>query len=409
MIGPRFAAHSDVGRTRSHNEDSCTAMPPLFAVADGVGGAASGERASSTALRVLAAHAGSISTHGDDADAQRAMAEAIEACNAQIHADQLHDDRHAGMATTLTSLVLRPDNTLVVGHVGDSRAYRISIDGTVTQLTDDHSIVWELVKSGQLSADEAAVHPQRNVITRALGPEQHVSVDTAIITVDAGDWLLLCSDGLTAHVSDRQIGDVVAAGGDPATAAGKLIDMANDGGGSDNISVVLVQPLPLEPAVVTPSPSEISGEIVMTPLADNADEPAPPDLEADVPNRSRSGLRHLIVVVAILLVAAAIGGFAWSQSYFVAADSSGLVVIRQGFPVAGLHRTVQQSTVRSGDLSSSDRERYVDDHTLRGRHDAEKIIRKLPALAGLCSSGSLSTTGSRSAPDAAAATSTQDC
>ncbi len=406
MNPDHFASHTDVGRARSHNEDACIAAPPLFAVADGVGGAASGELASTTALDVLQSHAGSIATLGDDDAACTAMAEAVDACNAQIHADQLRDDTHAGMATTLTAAVVRADASVVIGHVGDSRAYLVHGNGSITQITDDHSMVGELIRSGQLQPHEASTHPQRNVITRALGPDPHVSVDTKIVTPAAGDWIVLCSDGLTNHVDDASLARVVLHAARAQDAAASLVDMANAAGGTDNISVVLVQPA--GPAIQAPhvNPAELSGEIAIVPLehhgADGS-ETTGHDLEsresdgADVAPTERGAqastmletapshrVRRLIVSALILLIAAGVGAWMWSQSYFITTQSGGMVVARHGFPIAGMSRVWQQTSINVRDLSQADRQRLVDRPTLRSRTDTERILRRLPELAGRC-------------------------
>jgi PPM family protein phosphatase len=242
----RHAGATDVGRRRDHNEDAILDEPPLFAVADGVGGAAKGEVASSTALDVFTRAGTRVRDAGDTAATEAAMVQLVLECNAAVHEAQAGRPERAGMATTLTAAVLLGDGQVVLGHVGDSRAYAIDAGGRVRQLTDDHSLVGELVRAGQMTPEEAAEHPHRNVITRALGTEPDVQVDAAVHALRPGEWLLLCSDGLTGHVHDHELGHAVLDAASPAGAVQELVALANERGGSDNISVVLVQPLPPE-------------------------------------------------------------------------------------------------------------------------------------------------------------------
>lgn len=429
------AGQTDVGQSRAHNEDSIAVEPPLFAVADGVGGAQSGERASLLAITVMRSHAGSLSTIGDDSAAMNAMAEAVEACNAEIHATQAHDPELAGMATTLTALVLRPDGTCVLGHVGDSRAYRIFPDGECIQITEDHSVVGELVRSGQLTPEEAADHPRRNVITRALGSEAHVTVDTAVVTSEVGTWLLVCSDGLTAHVSDDEIGAaVVAMHGNPARGAAALVALANERGGSDNISVVMVCPHPDDRLEIPPpvdgsgraapvgglaptNPAEISGEIDVISI-DRTNLPRTgedtvtvdehtyqaaiqehaiareqlqpgkrrrqvPGTPSPAPARSWP-VRRIAAAVAIVAISFLGGSWAWSQSYYIDTTGSGMITARHGFPLLGLNRAWRTTDIPARDLSTADRQKYVDRPTLRSKADVQRILRLLPELAGRC-------------------------
>jgi serine/threonine protein phosphatase PrpC len=402
------AARTDIGRARSHNEDACVAAPPVYAVADGVGGAASGELASSTALEVLQEHAGTIATLGDDDAARRAMADAIEACNARIHAIQAQNDTHAGMATTLTACIARPDGSVMIGHVGDSRAYRIEAAGSIEQLTDDHSMVGELVRAGQLTPEEAANHPQRNVITRALGPEPHISVDTSIVACRPGDVLLVCSDGLTTHVDDARISKIVCAAPSLEHAADELIQRANDRGGSDNISVVLVRPvseaagavmaseahLPAETTPVNASPAETSGEIAVVPIAR-------PTLGTEPDHTPHNRKLRWAVTLLVLAIIAGITLWTWNNSYFITTRTDGTVIARQGFPLGGLHRAYRTSPVTTRDVSDADLQRYVAPSMLRSRSDVDLILARLLEDSGLCDRAAGVTKTTPTAPVAA--------
>lgn len=236
MTGARFAGVSDPGRRRRRNEDAYVAQPPLFAIADGMGGAQAGEVASGLAAAVLQEPV-------EDADEQgeERVTSLIQEANRRVFQRSNEDAATSGMGTTMTvALVDTRGGTISFGHVGDSRAYRVR-GGELEQLTDDHSLVGELVRSGRLSPEEAEQHPQRSVITRALGTEPDVDVDTFTVDAEPDDIYLLCSDGLTDMVSSREILSVVAGAGDLDSAARGLVDAANEGGGEDNITVVLFQ------------------------------------------------------------------------------------------------------------------------------------------------------------------------
>jgi PPM family protein phosphatase len=225
---------TDTGKKRRRNEDEYVVEPPLFAIADGMGGAQAGELASSLA-------AGAVR---DDETAsgsgERRVAELIQEANRRVYQRSSQDASASGMGTTMT-VALVEDGAVVFGHVGDSRAYLIR-DGRLEQLTEDHSLVAELVRSGKLSPEEAETHPQRSVITRALGTDPDVDVDTFSIPTHPGDLFMLCSDGLTSMVEDEAILEGVEKNrGDLQTAVKALIRAANKGGGEDNITVVFFE------------------------------------------------------------------------------------------------------------------------------------------------------------------------
>lgn len=228
------AADSSTGRKRRHNEDSYVADPPVFAVADGMGGAQAGELASSLAAETVAHVAFDPAASGEE----RVVA-LIKAANLRVHQRARDDLSASGMGTTMTVALVQSDGAVAIGHVGDSRAYRLR-DATLEQLTDDHSLVGELVRRGELSPEEAAVHPQRSVITRALGTEADVDVDAFTIQAEDGDVFLLCSDGLTTMVDVGTITAIISQHRSSlASAAKALIKAANDGGGDDNITAIL--------------------------------------------------------------------------------------------------------------------------------------------------------------------------
>ena len=229
MIG-RVAAVTDPGRTRRHNEDSYVIEPPLFAIADGMGGAQAGEVASGLATAAL--------KEGQaDAGGEQRIADLIQEANRRVYDRSSSDPNTSGMGTTIT-VALVEDDYVAFGHVGDSRAYLIR-DASMEQLTEDHSLVNELLKTGKLSREEAETHPQRSVITRALGTDPDVDVDTFSVRAENGDLFLLCSDGLTDMVSEESILDLVERHRDDIDGALRaLVKEANRGGGQDNITVV---------------------------------------------------------------------------------------------------------------------------------------------------------------------------
>jgi PPM family protein phosphatase len=222
---------TDTGRKRRRNEDAYVCEPPLFAIADGMGGAQAGEVASRLAAAALR-ESGAKTLGGE-----RRISDLIQEANRRVYDRSSTDPNTSGMGTTITVALVENDN-VAFGHVGDSRAYLIR-DGRMEQVTEDHSLVNELLKSGKLSREEAESHPQRSVITRALGTDPDVDVDTFTIAAEAGDVFLLCSDGLTDMVGEGEILELVERNRDDLNSALKsLVKAANRSGGDDNITVV---------------------------------------------------------------------------------------------------------------------------------------------------------------------------
>jgi protein phosphatase len=221
---------TDTGRRRRRNEDAYVCEPPLFAIADGMGGAQAGEVASRLA-------AAALKESRADAGGEHRIYDLIQEANRRVYARSSTDPKTSGMGTTITVALVENGN-VAFGHVGDSRAYLIR-DGHMEQVTEDHSLVNELMKSGKLSREEAETHPQRSVITRALGTDPDVDADTFTIEAKVGDVFLLCSDGLTDMVGEREIQELVERNRENLDAALKaLVKAANRGGGEDNITVV---------------------------------------------------------------------------------------------------------------------------------------------------------------------------
>lgn len=268
----RASALTDTGRRRPQNEDTFVCDPPLFAVADGVGGAQAGEIASRLAALAL-------EERPRDALGEATLAELLQTANDRIYRHALDDPSAAGMGTVVTALLVDEDaGDVAIGHVGDSRAYRLR-DGVFEQLTPDHSLVGELVRSGRLSTEEAENHPHRSVITRAVGTEPTVEVETLTVAAAPGDLYLICSDGLTDIVRDEQIAELIlSAAHDPDAAAEALVAAANRAGGIDNITVVLFEIIEGEPAPASEpesvaEPDEDTKEQAVVPEADALAEP----------------------------------------------------------------------------------------------------------------------------------------
>jgi protein phosphatase len=294
-----YAVASDTGRRRRRNEDNYVVAPPLFAVADGMGGAQAGEVASRLAASAL--EEGSTELGGPErVDAL------IQEANRRIFDRASTDPSASGMGTTMT-VALVEGMSVVIGHVGDSRAYLVRGD-SMEQLTEDHSLVNELMKSGKLSEEEAHVHPQRSVITRAVGTDPDVDVDAFTIEAEDGDVFLLCSDGLTDMVEDVDILDLVDRNrGDLERAVRSLVQFANKEGGEDNITAVAFRISTdgdVEPA---------AGDTVTMPAVSAPDEQTAEAI--DLPPRAEISSRRVgVVLLALVLLVIAAALLIWGLS-----------------------------------------------------------------------------------------------
>jgi serine/threonine protein phosphatase PrpC len=306
LIG-RVAAITDPGRTRRHNEDSYVIEPPLFAIADGMGGAQAGEVASRLATAAL--------KEGQaDAGGEQRISDLIQAANRRVYDRSSSDPNTSGMGTTIT-VALVEDDHVAFGHVGDSRAYLIR-DASMEQLTEDHSLVNELLKTGRLSREEAETHPQRSVITRALGTDPDVDVDTFSVRAENGDLFLLCSDGLTDMVSEESILDVVERHRhDIDGALRALVKEANRGGGQDNITVVAFEIAngmlthdgdTREQALPPADDEDTLSELDAVPTVDTAVVSVDEIQAEDKAVRRRRRRRRILAWLAILLLVAAV-------------------------------------------------------------------------------------------------------
>src|SRR3984957_3128612 len=272
-------AGTDTGRQRRANEDSLLARSPLFVVADGMGGAQAGEVASRLAVESFQLGV------QDASQPELALADLARAANTHIHELSHANAEHAGMGTTLTAVYVG-EQEVAIAHVGDSRAYCLR-DGELLRLTDDHSLVDELMRQGRLTPEEAIEHPQRSVITRALGPEGTVEVDTRSFRARPEDVYLLCSDGLTTMISEQLIAEILRANPRLHDAGEALIAAANEAGGRDNVTVVLMRLEEVLPGGAPPGEDE---HVTLTGMpAVTGVHPDPPSSSPRSPRTPRPG------------------------------------------------------------------------------------------------------------------------
>jgi PPM family protein phosphatase len=408
-------AGTDTGRQRRANEDSHLARAPLFVVADGMGGAQAGEVASRIAVESFQAGL------GDTAAPESALAALAQQANARIHELSHSHAEQAGMGTTLTAVYVG-EHEISIAHVGDSRAYRLR-DGALERLTEDHSLVDELLRQGRLTPEEALEHPQRSVITRALGPEGAVDVDTRSYSARDGDVYLLCSDGLTTMLAEDRLAELLLANATLRAAGEALIAAANEAGGRDNITVVLLrlEELDASAAPMTEEASAADAAAVdaaaqappaadarlerVGPTAAAASAAAPAGAGAAleqstpvvVPRRPRAPLREqknarhkrlrlrrtgaLALALAVLALIAAGAYIALQSVYFIGTNDRGLVTIFRGVPFrlpgnVALYSSDYVSGVSASTLAPQRRQTLLD-HSLRSEANAASLIRSL--------------------------------
>lgn len=397
MLRVAEAVHkTHTGRQREANEDSCFERAPVFAVADGMGGAQAGEVASGLAVEAFEAER-------DDALAPEAyLRETAERANRSIFERARGDSSRSGMGTTLTAAVLA-DGEVSIGHVGDSRAYLLR-EGELGQLTNDHSLVEELRRQGKLTREQAAEHPQRSVITRALGPEPGVDVDTMTVSARAGDVFLLCSDGLTTMLDDDRVQAILEEAEDLEQAADHLVRAANDRGGKDNITVVLFRLEDLDGAagsaegktlVGTEAEAEGLTAVAVGQALQQEREQRRPG-ERGSPRRgdpkatptASMRRRRAAMIASILAALVALGAAAFfgvRSVWFVGVDESERISLYRGLPYelpfgVELYRERFSSPVTLEALPEARREVAVE-HELRSREDAISLIADLQRAA----------------------------
>jgi protein phosphatase len=376
MLTVAEEAHkTDTGRQRHANEDSYFAGAPLFAVADGMGGAQAGEVAS----RIAASAFERRRRVSDDAPAEGPLEEIAQRANREIHRLAQEDSSRAGMGTTLTAVMVR-DDEVALGHVGDSRAY-VFRDGQLKRLTKDHSLVEELRRQGRLTEEQAEEHPQRSIITRALGPEPNVNVDTMTFPAKDGDIYLLCSDGLTTMVSDEEIARILSEAKTLRSAVNRLVDAANSGGGRDNITAVAFRLADAEAKEGEEGATLISRTAEQAGLTGERVRAATDRMRGrgpmPAPRRRRRILGWAAAVLAFVVVFG--GGVALARSvYFLGTDNQGNVALYRGLPYTlplgiSLYSKEYSVPVQEGTLSE-ERQKAVTGHTLRGKGDATDLV-----------------------------------
>ncbi|HEY8779067.1 MAG TPA: Stp1/IreP family PP2C-type Ser/Thr phosphatase [Solirubrobacterales bacterium] len=379
------AYRTDTGRQRRANEDAYYVRAPVFVVADGMGGAQAGEVASRIAAEAFDRDLPS-------GPPEAALREAFESANRKIHDHAATDESHAGMGTTLTAAIVDAEREEVaIGHVGDSRAYRLR-GPKLERLTQDHSLVEELRRKGQLTDEQAEEHPQRSIITRALGPEAEVEPDVGTVTARPGDIYLICSDGLTTMIGEERIAQIFRSSTSLDAAVRALVDEANQAGGRDNITAVAFKleevgapvPEPEHPTLVGPSAEAegLRGEEVRRVAAAEA------RARAEEP-RGRRGLKRAAKVLAVLLVLGAVGFGAWygnRQIWFLGTDDAGRVALYRGLPYdlpfgISLYQERYASPIQTSSVPK-DRQGSVTGHELRSRSDAVSLIEDLERSEG---------------------------
>jgi PPM family protein phosphatase len=415
------AARSDVGRQRQGNEDSFLERSPLFAVADGMGGARAGEVASRIAVEQF-----DVDSSGEDPPEEQ-LAEVARGANRKIHQMAQDDSAYAGMGTTFTAALVTGKH-IAVGHVGDSRLYRYR-DGELERLTHDHSLVEEFVRQGKLTPAEAEVHPQRSIITRALGPEPEVEVDTYTHAGQDGDVYLLNSDGLTGMINEEKVTQILRDRESLEDAADKLIAAANANGGKDNITVVLFRlgegdggesgdedayeegdTLGGQATQVGVSAETVRREVeraeqtkarevpeedtmhvpaeratqVRTKVVDEESAPRRSTVQRAPPSPRRRRKRYVTAAIVLVVLAAVIAGlYALDRKFwFVGTNDRGQVTLFRGLPYdlpfgIELYSEEYQSAVPVVAIADKRQRAYVLDHHARSQGESVSLVRDI--------------------------------
>ncbi len=385
------AYRTDTGRQRNANEDSLFTRNPVFVVADGMGGAQAGEVASKAAAESFDREL------PPSLAPERILEETIKAANRTIHEQARSNPDLAGMGTTTTAVIVDPEaETVAIGHVGDSRAYRLR-DGKLERLTRDHSLVEEMRRKGQLTDAQAEDHPQRSIITRALGPEPEVEVDLQTVPALAGDVFLICSDGLTTMLDDAKIAHILSRASTMESAVRALVDEANRAGGRDNISVVAFKledaaapQTAAEGATLIGASAEEEGLTAAEVRRRAAAEAARQRREQTPAKKSHRGLKRAAAILVALLVIGALAFGAWygnRQVWFLGTDDAGRVALYRGLPYelpfgVKLYDERYASPIQTDSLPPRRRE-AVSGHDLRSRDDAVSLVEDIERAQGV--------------------------
>jgi protein phosphatase len=427
-IALRYAARSDIGLGRySNNQDSGYAGPHLLAVCDGMGGHAGGDVASSTALGELVV----LDGESHVADAVVLLSQTLRRANAELRQRVDHEPRLAGMGTTAT-ILMRYGSKMALAHIGDSRAYLLR-DGELTRLTKDHTFVQSLVDEGRITEEEAEQHPQRSIITRVLSGDPHDEPDLSVREARIGDRYLVCSDGLTAVVSDPTLTETLAEHDSPASCADALVQMALRGGGPDNITCVVAHVVDASSNDASTLPEVVGAATVHGTVRTEAATSSPAARAAALAREAESGddgptgrdsaridpdeitgvrppaskkrwaMRGLVTLLVLaVLGAGGYGAYAWSQrQYFIGADA-GQVAIYRGLPQdigpVRLSSVYERQDVALAALPAYSQEQVRGAITADDLADARTKVRELRAQALDCPAASGSTSSAATTP-----------
>jgi len=378
----RFAARCDIGQVRKNNEDSGYASHDLLVVADGMGGHEAGELASAATVAAIVEAAANFA----EVDQVLELLSDAVITSGEYIADVVSRNRDfAGMGTTMTALAFREDR-IAVAHVGDSRAYLLR-DEQLQQMTKDHTFVQSLVDSGEITREQAAVHPRRNLMMRAIDGIHAVEVDLSVREARVGDRFLLCSDGLCGVISEATIQECLL-NIDLVSAVSALIDAALDAGGPDNITVIVADLV----ENVTESEAVIVGAAADVDTHNRLPGVTFPEEAVLVPSQSSRNLvprRHRLVTALVTLAVAAAGvalGLTWlaSQWFIGVYSPTKAVAIYQGIPVAGLSRLIEVSSLNSSELPDFERNQIIGTISSASLPDAQATIEQLSARVMVC-------------------------
>lgn len=401
------AASSHIGKVRASNQDSGSVGRHLYVVADGMGGHAGGDVASAIAVQHLYA----LDHPYDSVEAAREeLFRSILSAGEELTQAVVEHPELTGMGTTVSAMI-RVKSSMVIGHIGDSRIYRLR-EGVLEQITADHTFVQRLVDSGRITAEEAAVHPRRSVLMRVLGDvDADPDIDTHVIDTQPGDKWLLCSDGLSGYVSERDIAETLLTVDDPELACHKLITQSLSEGAPDNVTVVIVRidedrdtSPPSEPRMVGSAAGPMtyeSGPIARKPAlpamllhplralppADEHFEPEADYLEELIREDRRRLIRRRItwslsvLVIAGGIVGAGFGAYQWTQTRYFVGENDGVVAIFRGVPENvgpfGLSSLYEESTIEIDDLLLFEQERLEAAIPAESLEDARDILDRL--------------------------------
>jgi len=410
-IALTYAARSDVGLVRQENQDSGYAGPHLLVVADGMGGHAAGDVASSIAIGEMVGLDGD--SHGAD-DALDRLAEALRRANSALQEAMRREPELAGMGTTVTAL-LRTGNKIAVAHIGDSRAYLLR-DGQLTQITHDHSFVQSLIDDGRITEEEADGHPQRSLVTRVLTGQQDDEPDLAMREARVGDRYLLCSDGLSGFVARDTIAEVLEQALPAGATADRLVGLAMRAGAPDNVTCIVGDVIDLDKVPAPPSAHEVVGAAAERRVVTTRPIPVTPAAKAAALSRQATGadlkeaaeaeslrlagrdqpsgrLRWLRVILLLVVVLAAVvgGGYAaygWSQQQYFVGETRGHVAIYQGVSQRigpwELSHVIDESDISVSDLPDFYRGKLDSTVSTASAADARRLVTDLRVQAIKC-------------------------